>query len=81
MSTVNEVLSAAMALPPGDRAAIANRLFASLDEDEIQLEWHPEWAEELSARTNAIAEGTATFMDGKQAVKEIRESLTRRDSP
>jgi putative addiction module component (TIGR02574 family) len=78
MSTVNEVLSAAMALPPGDRAAIANRLFESLDEADVQPDLHHEWAAELSARTSAIVDGTAAFIDGEQAVEEIRQSLRRR---
>jgi Putative addiction module component len=48
MSTVHEVLSAAMALPPKDRAIIANRLFESLDEDDIEVELHSDWAAEVS---------------------------------
>ena len=43
MSTINEVLSAAMALPSHDRATIADRLFESLDEADVQSDLHPEW--------------------------------------
>jgi putative addiction module component (TIGR02574 family) len=81
MSTVNEVLSAAMALPPSDRAAIANRLFESLDEADVQPELHPEWEAELSARANAIVEGTAVLVDGESAVEELRRSLARKNAP
>ena len=80
MSTVDDILSAALALPAGHRAEIANRLFESLDEHDIQLELHPAWTEELSDRIKAIEDGTAKLVDGKQAVQEIRDSLGRRGS-
>jgi putative addiction module component (TIGR02574 family) len=80
MPTVNEVLSQAMALPPHDRAAIANCLFESLDEGDIQPDLHPEWEAELTARATAIDKGTAAFVDGESAVQEIRDSLARRNT-
>ena len=81
MSTIKEVLSAAMALPPHDRATIADRLFESLDEADVQSDLHPEWETELMRRANALDEGTAALVDGESAVEEIRQSLARRAAP
>jgi len=51
------------------------------DADELGPELHTDWTSELQMRTSAIAESKAMFVDGMQAVEEIRRSLPRRDSP
>jgi putative addiction module component (TIGR02574 family) len=77
MSTVDDILSAAMSLPPDDRAEIANRLFESLDEEAFDRDLHPAWEEELSDRVKSIEDGSANFVDGRKAIEEIRDSLRR----
>jgi putative addiction module component len=77
MSTVDDVLSVALSLPVGDRAAVAERLLASLDvplagqsNDIDQL-----WAKEITARLEAYQRGEIKSRPWREALDDVRQRL------
>jgi hypothetical protein len=73
MSTVDDVLSVALALSPKGRGSIAGRLLSSLETmpcenaaiDEI-------WAKEIMARSAAYARGELKAQPWREALDEVR---------
>jgi putative addiction module component (TIGR02574 family) len=71
MNTFEEILSAALALPPGTRAMLADHLLESLDgEDQKRID--AIWAEEAERRLREIDEGKVETIDGELVMQEIR---------
>ena len=64
--------AAALSLPQAERSRLANRLLASLGHDP---EWEAAWSEEADRRESRIADGSARWVDGPEAVARIRASL------
>ncbi|RIK82785.1 MAG: addiction module component CHP02574 family protein [Planctomycetota bacterium] len=74
MSTVSEILSAALTLTTSERAEVAHELLLSLEpEDSDALQ--QAWAEEIQERLQAIREGRATLRDGDEVLADISKSL------
>jgi putative addiction module component (TIGR02574 family) len=59
----DQILKAALALPPGARAMLADHLLASLD-GPTQKEIDAAWAEEIERRIREIDEGKVELVDG-----------------
>lgn len=73
ISAVEQLESAALHLPRSDRARLAERLLASLDEDaEIELAW----AEEVRRRVEEVRSGAVETIPGEEVFREL-ESLYR----
>lgn len=70
-SRYDELLKAALALPPDARAQLADQLLASL-EGENQKEIDVSWAEEAERRMKEIREGKVEPIDGESVMKELR---------
>jgi len=67
-----EVESAALQLPRKVRARLAERLIASLDEeDEIEQAWN----EEIERRVREVDSGEVKLIPGKQVMDRIRARL------
>ena len=66
MSTFEEILGAALALPPGARAMLA-------DENQEQID--KAWAEEAERRMREIDEGKVETIDGELVMQELRARL------
>ena len=77
MSTnYDEVLSAALSLPPGARAMLADHLLESLDaEDQKRID--AIWAEEVERRVRAIDEGRVELIPGDKVMAELRAPVKR----
>jgi putative addiction module component (TIGR02574 family) len=74
MTTHPDVFDAALTLPQDERAALAHRLLASLDEPgEDPAVVAGEWADEIGRRVGAIATGTTDGISWDEA----REQLDR----
>lgn len=78
MSTFEEILSAALALPPGMRAMLADHLLASLDGPN-QKEIDAAWAEEVERRIREIDEGKVETIDGELVMQKLRSRRRRQD--
>jgi len=66
-----QVLSAALTLPPADREEIAERLLRSLDcTDYVALS--PAWQAEIDRRLKEIDDGTAELVDGEEFLEWLR---------
>ena len=76
MSTFQEILSAALALPPGMRAGLADHLLASLDGPD-QKRIDALWAEEAERRLREIDEGKVETIDGELVMRELRSRRNR----
>jgi putative addiction module component (TIGR02574 family) len=66
-----EILSAALSLPPGERAMLADHLLSSLDgpnEKEIEVAW----AEEAERRMREIDEGKVELIDAELVMEILR---------
>lgn len=76
MSTpkLEDLESAVLQLPQSDRVRLAERLLASLDdEDEVM----GEWIALAETRADALDRGDAATVDLASALKDIRASLTK----
>jgi len=71
VNTYDEIFDAALSLPPGLRAMLAEHLFKSLDA-ENQLEIDALWTEEAERRFQAVEQGEVTLISGEQVLRELR---------
>jgi putative addiction module component (TIGR02574 family) len=71
VNTYDEIFDAALSLPPGLRAMLAEHLFKSLDA-ENQLEIDALWAEEAEKRFQAVEQGEVTLIFGEEVLRELR---------
>lgn len=77
MATVDEILAAAMALPAGDRAELANRLFESVDEaDEVEVDEDLE--QTIVDRLEAYDRGDVEAADWDDVKARIQDSLDKK---
>jgi putative addiction module component (TIGR02574 family) len=69
----------ALELPERERARLAERLIASLDEgaDEDPAEVERAWVEEIERRVAEIEAGTAELIPAEQVFAELRGRLRR----
>ncbi len=73
METQLEILeSEALKLTPGERAALAQRLLASLDED---AEIADTWATEIERRIAEVESGTVQVIPIAEALARVRAAL------
>ena len=71
-STAEDVESAALRLPRAERARLAERLIASLDED-AGIE--QAWAEEIRRRVGELRSGAVQPIPGEQVFDELKSLL------
>ena len=71
LGTFEEILSAALELPPEVRAMLAEHLLLSLDGPN-QRKIDDAWAEEAERRMREIDEGTVEAIDGELVMQRIR---------
>jgi len=75
-NTYEEIMSAALALPPGTRAMLAEHLMESLDaEDQERID--ALWAEEAERRDKEIENGTVTAIPGEEVMSRLRSRYKR----
>ena len=76
MSTYEEIMSAALALPPDSRAMLVEHLLQSLDaEDQAQID--ALWAEEAERRDAEIEHGKVDPIPGEEVMKRLRSRYKR----
>ena len=69
-STADNLESAALQLPRSERARLAERLIASLDEDS---ELERAWSEEIERRVADFRAGKVKPIPGKQVFDELKD--------
>ena len=69
-STAEMVESAALQLPRSERARLAERLIASLDED---TDIERAWAEEIERRVGELRSGKVQPIPGEQVFEELKD--------
>ncbi len=67
----DDIFGAALALPPGLRAMLAEHLLKSLDAQQ-QAEVDMLWAEESERRIQAVEHGAVVPIPGEQVIRELR---------
>lgn len=67
----DEILRAALSLPPSERATLADRLLESLDGPD-QKRIDALWAEEAERRMREIDEGKVETIDGELVMQRLR---------
>jgi putative addiction module component (TIGR02574 family) len=72
MHTADEIVTAAMSLPPEDRERVANRLWASL---EGATELGTEWDDELKRRFAEMSSGEVEVIPGEEFTRELDDQL------
>ncbi|MFO7893044.1 MAG: addiction module protein [Longimicrobiales bacterium] len=72
MTPVEELESAVLSLPRGERARLAERLIASLDEDP---EVEAAWKDEVRRRLARYRAGETDTYPAEDVLREARESL------
>jgi len=74
--TYEEIMNAALALPPAARAMLAEHLMQSLD-DEDQQRIDLLWAEEAERRDKEIEDGIVTAIPGNEVMNRLRSRYKR----
>jgi putative addiction module component (TIGR02574 family) len=77
MSNVAGILNDAMALPPEERATIAQSLLRSLPPGPQVYRTPLELSSELESRLEALASGEATTVDAEATLRRAREAVRR----
>ncbi|MBK8304053.1 MAG: addiction module protein [Pyrinomonadaceae bacterium] len=78
MSVVLEDISeAALSLPVGDRATLADRLLDSLDSQNEQTPISDLWMAEIRRRVDEVKSGNAKLIDGAEGLRRVREALRK----
>ena len=72
-----DVLSAALALPPDERLALASELLASVEQPWTD-EWERAWAAELDRRAEDLESGRVKGIPWEEVRQRLRASLERR---
>lgn len=78
---VEKIIQEVLALPPEDRARVANALRDSLDPEEESLteeEWEAAWGEELKRRLQEIDEGRAELIPAEEVFAALRARFPAR---
>lgn len=71
ISTFDEIIRAALALPPGPRAMLAEHLLKSLDaQDQAAID--AAWAEVVEQRVQEVQQGKITPISADQVFQELR---------
>jgi putative addiction module component (TIGR02574 family) len=76
LDNYGEILSAALSLPPYERAMLADRLLESLDGPN-QKQIDAAWGEEAERRMREIDEGMVETIDGALVMRRIRSRRRR----
>jgi putative addiction module component (TIGR02574 family) len=77
MSTYEEIISAALSLPPGARAMLAEHLLDSLNgEDQKRID--ALWADEIERRIREVDESKVTPIPGDQVMDRLRSRRSRK---
>lgn len=72
LGIVQQLESAVMALPPAERARLAQRLIESLDEES---EVEEAWAAEIKKRLEALDRGEIDLIPAEEVIAEARRHL------
>ena len=72
-NTYEDVVSAAMSLPPQARAVLAEQLLASLESSQDDVD--AAWRAEIERRVKEIEEGEVQLISGEQVMSELRAEL------
>jgi putative addiction module component (TIGR02574 family) len=78
LDNYDEIFSAALALPPDERAIIAGRLLESLNPPN-QKQIDAAWAEEIARRIREIDDGKVEMIDGELVMQKLRSRRGRLD--
>jgi putative addiction module component (TIGR02574 family) len=73
----NEILSAALSLPPHEKAMLVDLLLASLDGPNQKV-IDDAWAEEAERRMREIDEGKVTPIPGDEVMARLRSRRSRK---
>lgn len=78
-ATREELLAAALALPPDERERMAHDLLDSLDESGALTseEWEAAWTAEIKQRLDAVREGRAELTDADEVFREAYADLEK----
>jgi len=80
MSIAVEKMAEVLALPEQDRALLAHRLIASLD-DTVDSDTEVQWQSVIDRRSREIEEGNLACRPVEQVVHDIRDKLHARRQP
>jgi putative addiction module component (TIGR02574 family) len=78
MSMIDDLFNLARELPEPDRAALAHRLLLSLEADAFDPDSQAAWVEELEARLAKVEQGQFAARYWREAVADIRQSLSEK---
>ena len=74
---IEDITEAALSLPSGDRAVLADRLLDSLESPNDQSPISDAWMTEIRRRVEEVKSGKAKLIDGDVGFARVRESLRR----
>jgi putative addiction module component (TIGR02574 family) len=74
MTTTDDILAAAMRLPPQDRTKLAERLLDSVEPID-QAEIDAAWVVEVRRRIREVEEGNAELIPAEEAFRAIDQRL------
>jgi putative addiction module component (TIGR02574 family) len=76
INTYEEIMNAALALPPGERVLLAEQLMDSLPADDHER-IEALWAEEAERRNREIEDGIVKAIPGEEVMNRLRSRYKR----
>ena len=80
MGITPEKVAEVLALPEQDRAYLAQRLIASLD-DSVDADAETQWNEVIDRRSREIEEGQVQCRSVEDTIRDVRAKLNARRQP
>ncbi|MFM9905579.1 MAG: addiction module protein [Pyrinomonadaceae bacterium] len=74
---IEDITEAALSLPSGDRALLADRLLDSLELRNESASISDAWMHEIRYRVEDVKSGKAKLIDGPEGLARVRESLKK----
>jgi hypothetical protein len=78
MSAVDDVREQALKLDESERAMLARDLLVSLEDAGPEQDAAADWADEIRARSDAVARGQFSAIDWRESVDRVRRHLAQR---
>jgi putative addiction module component (TIGR02574 family) len=79
MTTPAQILDAALALSPDQRAEVACQILLSLEPADHNADVDEAWAAEIRRRLRAIRQGETALVDWDRALDEVRGQIAGRN--
>lgn len=77
MSVSAELRRELLGLPREEREALADELYASLDDGAVDPEWESAWSKEIESRIADVDANRSELVDAKEMFRELHDEIRK----